>query len=179
LVFSQWNSDQLTTIKLKGRITMTKRFYDDDNDTDTILRDGQRLRVPLMMRDGITPNPALSARQRAIAASRQRDAQQDHMTVVDALGRSDQLHLRRLGARYFAADGSRVEHATQQTLRAMRGQMYDDIKEEVSNRWRTPSQPPSAYPVDAKSDAMPVTDSREAAYEAHDAWLRDAWRYQS
>src|ERR1035437_8100537 len=105
------------------------------------------------------------------------------MTIVDALGRSDQLHLRRPGARYFSADGHGVEHAVQQTLRAMRGQMYDDIKEEVSNRWRTPSQPPSAHPVDAKSDAksgaMPVTDSREAAYEAHDAWLRDAWRHQS
>jgi hypothetical protein len=163
---------------------MTRRFIDDDHD---ILKDGQTLRVPMIMRDG-APNRDLTPLQLEIArASRQRDAQQNHMTVVDALGRSDQLHLRRPGARYFSADGHGVEHAVQQTLRAMRGQMYDDIKEEVSNRWRTPSQPPSAYPVegrsdaksDAKSDAMPVTDTREAAYEAYDAWLRDAWRHQS
>jgi hypothetical protein len=45
---------------------MTRRFIDDDDD---ILKDGQTLRVPMIMRDG-APNPRLSPSQIAIAATR-------------------------------------------------------------------------------------------------------------
>ena len=48
---------------------MTRRFIDDDENETLILRDGERLVVPLMMRDG-SPNPRLSPTQRAIAATR-------------------------------------------------------------------------------------------------------------
>ena len=151
---------------------MTKRFYDDDDDTDTILRDGQRLRVPLMMRDGITPNPALSEKQRAIAASRQRDAQQNHMTVVDALGRSDQLHLRRPGARYFAADGRGVEHSVQQTLRAMRDEAYASASADASNAWKKGGDREIGMSLDSAS----ITDARERAHEDYQNYISNAWR---
>jgi hypothetical protein len=112
---------------------MTRRFIDDDDD---ILKDGQTLRVPMIMRDG-APNRDLTPLQLEIArASRQRDAQQNHMTVVDALGRSDQLHLRRPGARYAVHDAGSNEHAMQQTLRAMRDEAYRSVEAEASNAWK-------------------------------------------
>src|SRR5450759_3427951 len=67
-------------------VQMTRRFIEDD-DTDMIdgiLQPGGHLRVPMFLKDGVTINPDLNAVQRAIAASRQRDAQPTRMKVVDA-----------------------------------------------------------------------------------------------
>lgn len=45
---------------------MTKLRYRDDTFDEDVLQDGQRMRVPMMLRDG-TINPRLTAMQRAVA----------------------------------------------------------------------------------------------------------------
>ena len=148
---------------------MTRRFIDDDDD---ILKDGQTLRVPMIMRDG-APNRDLTPLQLEIArASRQRDAQQNHMTVVDALGRSDQLHLRRPGARYAVYDAGSNEHAVQQTLRAMRDEAYAFASADASNAWKKGGNREIGMSLDSAS----ITDARERAYEDYQNYISNAWR---
>jgi hypothetical protein len=151
---------------------MTRRF--DDDDDDDILKDGQTLRVSMMMRDG-SPNRDLTPLQLEIArASRQRDARQNHMTVVDALGRSDQLHLRQPGARYAVYDAGSNEQAMQmqQTLRAMRDEAYASASADASNAWKKGGDREIGMSLDSAS----ITDARERAYEDYQNYISNAWR---
>jgi hypothetical protein len=149
---------------------MTKLFIDDDD----ILKDGQTLRVPMMMRDG-SPNRDLTPLQLEIArASRQRDAQQNHMTVVDALGRSSQFYLSCPGPRYAVHDAGSNEHAIQQTLRAMRDEAYRSVEAEASNAWKG-----SNREIGMSLDSASITDARERAYADYDTYISNAWRNRS
>jgi hypothetical protein len=142
------------------------------HDDDETLRDGQTMRVPMMMRDG-SPNRDLTPLQLEIArASRQRDARQNHMTIVDALGRSDQLHLRRPGARYFSADGHGVEHAVQQTLRAIRDEAYASASADASNAWKKNTN----HEIGMSIDNAAITDARDRAVADYEAYISNAWR---
>jgi hypothetical protein len=149
---------------------MTRRFDDDDRDMiDGILQPGGHLRVPMFLKDGVTINPDLNAVQRAIAASRQRDAQPTRMTVVDALGRSDQFHLSRPGARYAVYDTSSTEHATH---RAMRDEARREVKADLSNAWKKGGDREIGMSLDSAS----ITDARERAHEDYQNYISNAWR---
>jgi hypothetical protein len=94
------------------------------------------------------------------------------MTVVDALGRSDQLHLRRPGARYFSADGRGVEHSVQQTLRAMRDEAYASASADASNAWKKGGDREIGMSLDSAS----ITDARERALADYETYVSNAWR---
>ena len=84
---------------------MPKRQHDPDDDLDErgLLRDGRRIRVPMMMRDSAD---GLTDLQRSV---------RDHFAparVVDAFGDSG-LALHRPGSRYLVAGAGTVDHAKQ------------------------------------------------------------------
>ena len=173
------------------------KFIDDDD----ILKDGQTLRVPMIMRDG-APNPRLSPTQLAIAATR------------DAMTFDASLH--RPGHRY-ANDAAPLNDA--QRLRygvfdAAKEKAYADRDRDLTNSWRgnTGAAPPAgSYPegtshegractVDGspgtlraiagndgwlqcrptnRTDAQPTNDAREAAYQDYESRLQNAWRNAS
>jgi hypothetical protein len=163
---------------------------------DTLLRDGERIRVPLFFRDGAI-NPALSDVQRAIAA---RDQQQ--LLVTD--GTNDPVNLHKPGYRYLTDTTARS--AGDVALK----QAYEAYDQEQSRRWQhgdatrefvgeqegavcMVSNP--EYPLDQgsaghlrtingrlicvpdkpRNDAQTI-DAREDAYAAYDAAARNAWR---
>jgi hypothetical protein len=126
----------------------------DDDDRKRVLRDGERLRVPLWMMDGT---------QREIAQRWQQSVTAEcGALVTDALGQSG-LALHRPGARYLASN-SNTGIAVQVTLRMMRDQ-YDA---EQSRRWKDSDReiPLQRITGDARTDAY-------LAREQHDA---NAWR---
>src|SRR5262245_5248767 len=107
---------------------------DDDSNTITmrdghemeIIRDGERMRVPLTMMDSLTPL------QKAVAsdvAARGHDkilhaAVDNRPTLVDVFGSSDALALSRPGPRYASPPAGTTDAAVQTTLRAMRAEAY-------------------------------------------------------
>jgi hypothetical protein len=150
------------------------RFIDEDDNSDMIdgiLQPGGHLRVPMFLRDGVTISPVLNASQRAIVAMQQRDAQPTRMTVVDALGRSDQFHLSRPGARYAVYDTSSTEHAVHATHRAMRDEAYAAVRAETSNAWKKGTSREIATSLDSAT-----TDARENAYQDYQNFISNAWR---
>jgi hypothetical protein len=149
---------------------MTKLFIDPDD--DDILKDGETRTFKMYAKDG-SPNGDLTPLQLEIArASRQRDAQPTRMTVVDALGRSDQLHLRQPGARYVVYDAGSNEHAVQQTLRAMRDAAYASASADASNAWKKGGD----REIGLSFDSASITDARERAYEDYQNYISNAWR---
>ena len=121
----------------------------EDND---ILRDGERLRVPMRMMD-----------------SMQKEIAHDHPQplVVDALGETG-LALHRPGARYLLAPTHTTDAAVQATLRVMRDEAYQQHNVEQSRRW-------------ANSDREIVVklitgDARTDAYLAREEHDSNAWR---
>ena len=150
-------------------MTRFERF--DDDDDDTIMRDGETRTVKMFAKDGRI-NPDLNPVQRAIAASRQRDAQPARMTVTDALGRSDQLHLRRPGARYAVHDTSSNEHAVHATHRAMCDEAYTDANADLTNAWKKNT----SREIGPSLDRASITDARERAHEDYTNYISNAWR---
>ena len=98
-----------------------RRRYDDDDafDENGVLKDGHRIRVPLMMMDSV---------QQAVAA--------DTTTlVVDAYGGT--THLSCPGPRYLRpAPVHTADAARQVTLAHMRDEAYRDFVEAATNAWR-------------------------------------------
>lgn len=137
---------------------MTKRDDNDDDDRNNVLRDGERLRVPLWMMDGTQHEIAQSWRQIVTAESR--------ALVTDALGQSG-LALHRPGARYLVPN-STTGIAVQATLRMMRDEAYQQYDAEQSCRAKDPDReiPLQRITGDARRDAY-------LAREQHDA---NAWR---
>jgi hypothetical protein len=124
-------------------------------DDDDILRDGQRLRVPMMMRDHLTPL------QRAVL---------DHNTVV--VDDSGDTALNRPGYRYIQGM-DRSEEARNDYIR------------DTMNAWRSPPPtPPTAPPTGTVPndtpprfmDAVQAEEIRHKAYQDYVARLCDAWR---
>jgi hypothetical protein len=170
---------------------MTRRRNDDD---DTILRDGESLRVPMMLRDA----DSLSPLQRAVAENSRphwRDAADRYfdrrVNVRDAAG----------GTRGLNRPGFRIDRRVSTDARAEAYRLYD---EEIGQAYR--SAPPGAYPYSAAAegtactiDGAPGTLVREgnvlvcrptqrqdgrqdhaltmdAAYQAYDKQISEAWR---
>jgi hypothetical protein len=159
--------------------TRTGRPIEDDD--DPVLRDGQTLRVPLHMRDG------MSEMQRSVAdAKAARDA-------ANKFGLSDAADLARPGPRYADA-----------TARAHVEEVYQDEKRKLQDAWRQPvadvrgQQPGDKCTIDGapghlnaklecipdkRQDAVPrMMDAAAAQRIKDEAWLEmcrdleEAWK---
>jgi hypothetical protein len=102
---------------------MTKR-YDDDDDPNRILRDGEHLRVPMMMRDWAEPaNAGITITTHS------------PVTVVDDFGNSG-LALQQPGYRYLHAGHRTVDHALLVTREAMRAEARADYIRRTCDAWK-------------------------------------------
>ena len=138
------------------------RFIDDETDMiDGILQPGGHFRVPMFLRDGL-PNPALSERQRAIAA-----ATHDAATFDAASHRP--------GHRYAndAAPLNDAQHLRYGVFDAAKEKAYADRDRDLSNSWRGNTG------AGGRTDAMPLNDSREQAYADYQRDIENAWRTAS
>jgi hypothetical protein len=152
---------------------MTKpfvRFIDDD---DSILKDGQHLRVPMFMKDGITPNPALSPVQRAIAVTH--DAATFDASTFDAASH-------RPGHRYAndsvpMNDAQRLRYGVFDTAKE---KAYADRDRDLTEAWRgntgAGAGTGSDTNNDSRRDAQPTMD---AVYSEYDLRMENSWRNQS
>jgi hypothetical protein len=153
---------------------MTKRNRRlDDDDDHRLLRDGEFLSVPMMMRDG-SPNGDLSPVQRAVvldSAARGLHTNFDgrnntRVRVVDGLGRPAG---HRPGAVYLSADAGTTEHAVRVTADAMRHEAGDQYEHELTDAWRGSER----HEIEVK----PLTgDSRVDAYLSYQEDVQNRWR---
>jgi hypothetical protein len=135
--------------------TIKKRKHDDDDD-DRILRDGERMRVPLTLMDGM---------QRDVAQHFQRARVRD--AAARRFGLSDGLALSRPGFRYVVDDAA---------LDAVE-QAYADIAARDVNAWKNPAGgQDTTREFIAQRDALSTMDEREAAYQEYDDHMTNAWR---
>jgi len=145
---------------------------DDDDDDHRILRDGEFLHVPMMMRDGSMGH--LSPVQRAVvvdSAARGLHTNFDgrnntRVRVVDGLGRPAG---HRPGAVYLSADAGTTEHAVRVTADAMRHEARDQYEHELTDAWRGSER----HEIEVK----PLTgDSRVDAYLSYQEDVQNRWR---
>jgi hypothetical protein len=144
---------------------------------DDVIPPGGKLRVSMMMKDG------MSEVQRTVAE----DAEARRFPVVDAFGRPAG---QRPGACYLrpAPDGT-PERAAQIARDHMRQEAYADSVRALEDGWRTsPTTPPIELRAkvtggDERRDCVPRTMSladaqaiRDAAYEQSVQELTDAWK---
>jgi hypothetical protein len=152
---------------------------------DKPLRDGERLKVPLMFRDHMTPL------QRAVAedAARRRIVQRDPfgreissfeeeeevegkdsamtddddapLTVCDALGRTDPVSLGIPGPRFLRAGRNTADHARLLTADAERQEAYAEMVDSMQNEWRDapPDAPAGSYPYSAAKETLTTSMS--------------------
>ena len=102
----------------------------EEEEEDGVLKDGQSIRVPLLLMDGITPNPKLDAVQRDVA----KDARAT--CVVDAFGNGDRYALSKPGARYLASNPSTTDHAVMATREQLLADAYQEVEQRDANAWR-------------------------------------------
>jgi hypothetical protein len=152
------------------------RTYEEEEPDDSILQDGQTLRVSMFLRDG-SPNPLLSEVQRAVAATQTRK-----LLVDDGTGNS--LNLHKPGFRVSANPAERA--AADAALTAA----YDEVEARDASAWRTDTDtgshpllvnkrglsPGKLECVADSQDAQSVEDAREAAYRLYDEEQQNAWR---
>jgi hypothetical protein len=142
------------------------RFIDED-DENYILKDGESRSCRLMMKDSITPNPALSSVQRAIAASH------GDATTFDASTFDAASH--RPGHRY----------SNDTAAAATRDAMYADADRKLSDAWKTKAPPPSgAYPEGTSHAGGACTvdgaqQTMDAVYSEYDLRIQNSWRTAS
>jgi hypothetical protein len=96
------------------------RIVDDDDD---VLRDGQTLRVGMMMRDGLSPLQRTVVEDKAARG----------VTVVDGLGRPAG---HRPGACYLRTVPHTVDHAVAVTQEHLRLEAYADSIRELCDAWK-------------------------------------------
>ena len=107
---------------------MPTRQHDPDDDLDErgLLRDGRRIRVPMMMRDSAD---GLTDLQRSV---------RDHYAparVVDAFGDSG-LALHKPGPRYLTAGAGTADHAVQVAQAYNRAKAYADFVADLQDAWK-------------------------------------------
>jgi hypothetical protein len=159
----------LATMKSKGG-TMPKRQHDPDDDLDErgLLRDGRRIRVPMMMRDSAD---GLTDLQRSV---------RDHFAparVVDAFGNSG-LALSRPGARYLTAGTRTPDHAALVMRDHERREARDEYVQQLCDAWKgTGTNDREVARVHDTGDA--VRDAYlDSVADLTTSWSRrsDAWR---
>jgi|SRR5476649_859104 len=149
-------------------MTIGKRYEDEDDnvrrpgDARGILKDGEFLRVPLMLMDG-SPNRDLTPVQRAMALNaQQRDA-------ARRFGLNDAAALHRPGYRFSINDAA---------LDA-KEQAYRDVDLAQSNAWRSKDAEPSDARKgnDREIPLRQITgDSRVDAYLSYQEDVENRWR---
>jgi hypothetical protein len=102
---------------------MKRRQHEEDEDPfdEGLLKDGQSVRIPLYMKDSLSPL------QQAVALS--------SLSVVDGQGGVTGLH--RPGFRLDARDARKIERQTSDAMRA-RDAAYRDYEIELVNAYKTP-----------------------------------------
>lgn len=153
------------------------RIEDEEADMiDGILQPNGHFRVPMFLRDS-SPNPALSERQRAIAAAA---ATHDAMTFDAASHRP--------GHRY--PSGTNDSTNNPQRLRygvfdGAKEKAYSDSDRDLTEAWRGSKSPPAgSYPEGTSHEGSACTvdgaqQTMDAAYAEYDLRIQTSWRNQS
>ena len=94
---------------------------EEEENEDAILQDGTRLRVPLYLKDGFTPNPRLTPTQRGKAIAQR-------SLVVD--GSNNPMAMHKPGFRYLADANRRAIND------AVKAEAYEDADEADRNAWK-------------------------------------------
>jgi hypothetical protein len=120
-----------------------------ERDDDTLLRDGERLRVSLQFADSMNPvqravaedakgrrhTVKLDPEGNAVSVYEETEDSADaRMVVCDAAGRSDPIALAVPGPRYLRAGKNTTDHARIQTAAAMKKEVYDAMVGHVTLR---------------------------------------------
>ena len=133
---------------------------------DDILRDGETMRVPMIMRDGIDEWKRDVMHRHFVDTTTQPtvDTINTHLpaSVTDAFGGAAGLN--RPGARYLVAGGRTVDHARLVTAAHMRAEAYQQYDERDANAWRGTAE--------VQDGPLTVQD----AYRAYDEQDAEAWR---
>jgi hypothetical protein len=150
-----------------GRPYLDQARADDEDvgDVRDVLRPGERLHVPMYLKD--SGDAWREDMHRHLG-----DAGADTLVintsgppmVVDVFGGTGALN--RPGARYAAAGDRTVDHAVLTTLAVMRDEAYRLYDQESQSAWRG----------NESADAAPTPDTVEAAYADYDREMSDAWR---
>ena len=128
-------------------------------DDDGVLRDGERIRVPLMLRDGMTEL------QRAVAEDA---AARRVITVVDGLGRPAG---HRPGACYLRTVPHTVDHAVAVTREHLRQEAYADSVRELCDAWKGNTNDREVARVHDTGD--PVADAwLDQVHDLQNSWSR-------
>jgi hypothetical protein len=139
---------------------------DEDFDERGVLRDGRRVRVPLMMMDSL--QRAIHDQYDHLTITDVADAIEtdNHVTVVDAFGG---LALHQPGYRYLNAGHRSTDHAVQVTRDAMRSEARADYVRTTCDAWKPG--------FDREITVAPITgDARTDAYLARKEHDANAWR---
>jgi hypothetical protein len=129
-----------------------------EDERSDILRDGQRVRVSLLMRDGAI-NPDLLPHQRAKALHQTEDA------VARRFGLSDAQQLHRPGFR----------RNTDVAALARVQQAYADAEAADANAWKGGPLRQGHGKVEPAPDQRQDLDAKQAAYEAYDREMAQAY----
>jgi hypothetical protein len=152
---------------------MTKRFIEDDDDSDMIdgiLQPGGHFRMPMFLRDG-SPNPALSPRQRAIAATRDTatfDAASHRPGHRYPSGTNDSLH--QPGYRYGVHDAAMEK-------------VYADSERAMNDAWKSKTLPAGSDPEgtshEGDNNRRDAQQTKDAVYSEYDLRIQNSWRTSS
>ena len=133
---------------------MTKRNFQYDDEDDDILKDGEHVRVPMMLCDGF---------QRDVAQHYARPAQ-----ITDAIGRT-------AGHRpgFLLTDTSTMRDAAE-AARTTRNKLLADAWREQAGAWQ-PTETPDLVPFKPSPDAD-AAGTLSATYLAEKLRVSNAWR---
>jgi hypothetical protein len=127
-------------------------------DDDGILRDGERIRVPMLMRDGLTEL------QRSVAD----DKAARGVTVVDGL---DRPAGHRPGACYLRTVPHTVDHALAVTREHLRLEAYADSIRELCDAWKGNTNDREVARIHTTAD--PVADAwLDQLHDLQNSWSR-------
>jgi hypothetical protein len=122
-----------------GRPYLDHARADDEavSDVRDVLRPGERLHVPMYLKDSADAwREDMHRHLSAAGADTLVINTSAPPMVVDSFGGTEGLN--RPGARYLVAGHRTVEHAILTTLAAMRDEAYKSYDEEAQNAWRAP-----------------------------------------
>ena len=146
-------------------MTKHNRRLDDDDDDHRLLRDGEFLRVPMMMRDGSMGH--LSPVQREVAMMR--DTLQRDEAAALRFNLNDAAALHRPGYRHSINDAA---------LNA-KEQAYRDVDRAQTNAWRS-NDAEASDARKANDREIPLRqitgDSRVDAYLSYQEYVENCWR---